>query len=114
MPHIVTTRQVSLIALHDLHVQVLLVYCAIRRPPLYVNRCPAARYIKKVGSAASEHLLTGLLIAERGDNHDLIAMVPVHRRCYGVLCGQLQRVNHPQDLHVTQRTKSRIAAMSCF
>ena len=62
----------------------------------------------------SVHLLTGLLITERGDNHDLIAMLPVHRRCYGVLCGQLQRVDHPQDLHVAQRTESGIAVMSHF
>ena len=60
----------------------------------------SSRQMCKVQRLRDAHLLVGLLISEARHNHDILAMLPVHGRCHAVLCRQLQRVDHPQDLHM--------------
>ena len=46
------------------------------------------------------HLGIGLLICQAGHHDDIIAVLPVDGRRDAVLGRQLQRVDHPQDLHI--------------
>src|SRR5262249_58149909 len=43
-------------------------------------------------------LLLGFLVADRAGDDDVLAMLPIHRRRYLVLGGELQRIDHPQHL----------------
>jgi hypothetical protein len=39
-----------------------------------------------------------LIVREAGHNDNVLAVLPIDRRCDAVFRRQLQRVNHPQDL----------------
>src|SRR5262249_39766661 len=43
-------------------------------------------------------LLLGFLVADRAGDDDVLTMLPIHRRRHLVLGGELQGVDHPQDL----------------
>src|SRR5215813_10930808 len=47
---------------------------------------------------AIRELLFGLLVRDRGNDDAVAALLPVCRRSNAVLRGELQRIDHPEDL----------------
>jgi len=52
------------------------------------------------------HLVVRLLVRQGGNHHDVLAVLPVHRRRHAVVGGQLQRVDHSEDLRMTHCSMS--------
>ena len=49
-------------------------------------------------SQARACLCIGLLVSEAGHDHAAVSALPVYGCGYGVICRQLQRIHHSQDL----------------
>src|SRR6185312_9970833 len=58
-------------------------------------------------------LLGGLVVDRRGDNH-ILALLPVHRRRYRVLGGELQAVDGAQDLVEVAAGRGRVLDLELY